>query len=442
MSGSLNIIFSTTRQWNPGDEFILTGVRRVFDSLGVDFCPTIYNRNPDVRSCFSDLHLFKRSRLRGTFGDEPLTSSLEANVKFDSFDNSIKANTDCSFADWVVLAGTPEWCNGKMADLYSIVRRFQLPLMILGVGGGLDVYREEYLSIIRKAKVITVRDAKTLESVRDKGMEAALLPCPALLSARRESERLVQVVRRVGLIYQAAADETVIWNGCSGTTYKYLVQLMSTLTASLGAQMSFEIICHYVDELPLARRDFPEMSVHYSYDSADYEKIYSRFDIVIGTRVHGIGMAASLGIPGLAIAHDSRGDTCEGFLAKLFSQGTPIEKVIGTFVEMCKDVERASELLLRHKEDTIGRYQAVISAALEERDVFYDALPQEDLPPLMDLEELRPLGALMNELVKSKRDGAAVNSSTEYEREKLLDEMRQRLIHIELKIDAMRSESS
>ena len=42
------IIYSATRQWNPGDEFILFGVRRIFDTVVGKHNVVMYNRNPYV----------------------------------------------------------------------------------------------------------------------------------------------------------------------------------------------------------------------------------------------------------------------------------------------------------------------------------------------------------------------------------------------------------
>lgn len=46
-----NILVSTTRQWNPGDEFILLGSLNIMKNiLGKDNINTIiFNRNPDIR---------------------------------------------------------------------------------------------------------------------------------------------------------------------------------------------------------------------------------------------------------------------------------------------------------------------------------------------------------------------------------------------------------
>jgi len=195
-SAHKNIIFSTTRQWNPGDEFILFGVRRIFDAIGLDYTPVIYNRNPDVRPSFQDQHLFKTSKVPNDFYKYSMSRFLEANVKFGFFDNSVKPDTNCSFADFVVLAGTPEWCNGRVSDLYSHIVQYNLPVMLLGVGGGYKPHNPAYEKVLKQAKTFIVRDKQTLNDVRAAGMEAEQLPCPALLSAPPSKEKEVKSVKK------------------------------------------------------------------------------------------------------------------------------------------------------------------------------------------------------------------------------------------------------
>ena len=73
---------------------------------------------------------------------------------------------------------------------------------------------------------------------------------------------------------------------------------------------------------------FPDIDINYSYDSKDYIDIYNKFDLVIGGRVHGIGMSASLGIPGIMIKHDSRSSTTDGFLATSINIGTSVNDIV------------------------------------------------------------------------------------------------------------------
>ncbi len=45
-----NVLISTTRQWNPGDEFIMLGCLNILKEIyGDNINPIIFNRNPDIR---------------------------------------------------------------------------------------------------------------------------------------------------------------------------------------------------------------------------------------------------------------------------------------------------------------------------------------------------------------------------------------------------------
>ena len=43
-------IFSTTRNYNPGDEFILFGIQNVLEEIIGPFNTVYYNRNPAVQN--------------------------------------------------------------------------------------------------------------------------------------------------------------------------------------------------------------------------------------------------------------------------------------------------------------------------------------------------------------------------------------------------------
>lgn len=98
------------------------------------------------------------------------------------------------------------------------------------------------------------------------------------------------------------------------------------------------------------------MDIFYSYDAKDYEEIYNHFDLVVGGRVHGIGMSASLGIPGIMIKHDNRSNTTDGFLAESVPIGTNPLNVIELMDKYCVDIEAYSERLIKHKETVMNQY--------------------------------------------------------------------------------------
>ena len=61
----INIVFSTTRQFNPGDEFILYGIINILHDVMKKkaFNSIIYNRNPDINQRFHSISIpFRRTR--------------------------------------------------------------------------------------------------------------------------------------------------------------------------------------------------------------------------------------------------------------------------------------------------------------------------------------------------------------------------------------------
>ncbi|WP_031362691.1 polysaccharide pyruvyl transferase family protein [Caballeronia sordidicola] len=370
---SKNIVFSTTRQWNPGDEIILLGVRKIFDELAkFRVNPVIFNRNPDLRSGFPGLELSDDSA--------------------SFFDNSFKPDSDGGAIDWVVFAGTPEWCNVRSFDLYQQILKSNLPVMFLGVGGGFNLYRDEFREVIGKAKAFTVREDDTLNAVVGQGFSARQLPCPALLSAPSGKEKKITAVDNIALIYQASRNDSVFWGSLSSEAYDFQIEIFRQIISGYGSRFKFSIVVHYIDEIALASHAFPGMDVHYSYDSADYFDIYSQFDLVIGPRVHGIGAAASVGVPGIAISHDQRGMTSAGFLADIVKVGTPLDVVVAVFDEAIKNVVPRNEALAAHKRATMREYVDLVGKALEDPEVRYSGVmsvadPESRPPGLSALSE-------------------------------------------------------
>ncbi|QBJ16070.1 polysaccharide pyruvyl transferase family protein [Agrobacterium sp. 33MFTa1.1] len=430
----LNIIFSTTRQWNPGDEFILQGVRNVLKELEVDHCPVIYNRNPDIRPSHQDRQLFRTSKLPSDFNSQVDFVDLEANLKLGFFDNSVKPDTNCEFVDWVIMSGTPEWCSARMTDLYSLILRYNLPVMIIGVGGNCDIYHESYREVISKSKLLTVRDHNTFKAVLKQGFSAEEIPCPALLSAKVNQELNIQNVKKIALIYHATADDSVIWNGFSSDAFNYTNSLYRRLLSDYAGQYQFSIVCHYIDEIPLARRDFPDLEIEYSFESKDYYHIYSQFDLVVGPRVHGVGVAASLGVPGIAISHDSRGSTTKGFLAEVLSVGTPESEALAKIADMIANIASRSAILKKHKRLTMDRYKTLVRDALNDRAVSYQSSWDISSGHTFTMEELRPLASALEAIklgAATEKDGDRMGA--------LAPEIRTRLINIENKINHLMS---
>src|SRR3954462_11648347 len=105
----MNVLFSATRQWNPGDEFILFGSVNALRSAGLDVNPILFNRNPQIRR-MRPLFRWMRQLDDAMFGGRALPF----------LDNSFKNTTDASIVDLVVFAGSPEWRGRRLAPLYRL----------------------------------------------------------------------------------------------------------------------------------------------------------------------------------------------------------------------------------------------------------------------------------------------------------------------------------
>jgi polysaccharide pyruvyl transferase WcaK-like protein len=347
----MNIIFSTTRQWNPGDEIILFGCINALQRAGLTFNPVIYNRNPQIRDKSKLNKLFKQLGLN----KEPFR------------DNSLKDDTDLSFADMVVFAGTPEWRGRRLASLYRGILEHKLPTLFLGIGTNRpfsfsrEHFSDDEMAVLSQARLITCRDELTAKSLAP--LPVHFMPCPALLSCR-DTPPARTGVRRLGLIF--GSDRAIRHNNVSTETFRYLDTLYRTLMDRYGKDWEIELVAHYIDELPHAAQAYPDVPLRYSYDARDYADIYARYDLVVGHRVHGIGVAASQGIPGISVSHDARGNTTLGFGARIITPGTPVEEVCALVEDIASNIAKCSGDLIAHKQTTADSYQSLLTTALRD----------------------------------------------------------------------------
>lgn len=345
----MNIVFSTTRQWNPGDEFILLGCINLLKKQLGEFNSIIFNRNPQIRR--------HRKFDIITALDDLVGKDLAE--KFQ--DNSVKNRLPMDYADMVVFAGSPEWRGLKMRKLYAFVRELKLPSLFLGIGtGGAFKFTDEHFSkdeqeVLRKAKLIAVRDGNTAAGLAP--LTSHHLPCPALFSSK--TSRPVTEVKRICLGYSTNNGVQKVAN----ETYEWLTSVYNHIVDQMGARYQIDFVAHYIDELHDFQQDFPGRRIRYSYDSKDYLDIYNEYDLVIGPRVHGIGLCASQGTPGILIGHDERAYTAEGFKSPVITAKDSLESVMMLVQDRIDNIEKYSRELIEHKEKTEQRYLTLLKEA-------------------------------------------------------------------------------
>lgn len=253
----MNILASTTRQWNPGDEFILFGVQRLWEQIHGPCNWIIYDRNPDLHG--------KAIVLGNSWRGESL--------------NGIDA---------IVIAGSPEWCGGPLATLFQAARDASKPVTFLGIGAG-DYsigFSELDQAVLKSSPLIVCRDRYAAREVRRIGCSPHILPCPALFAA--DIERTPTELRRIGMTIQCP-------NVANQKIGHPLFEQTIELYHRLKQQYAVELVAHYKDEYLWALAE--RLPVRYSYDARDYASIYAHYDAVVSTRVHGAVLAAGIGIP-------------------------------------------------------------------------------------------------------------------------------------------------
>jgi hypothetical protein len=87
------------------------------------------------------------------------------------------------------------------------------------------------------------------------------------------------------------------------------------------------------------------------------------FGVRNATRVHGAGIAASLGIPSYTIKHSARTETVEGFLSEVVDSSLSPEDVVSLISEV--DLTEWSKRLMAHKQESWKKYQSLLAPILQ-----------------------------------------------------------------------------
>lgn len=328
----LNILFSTTRQWNCGDEFILFGVRRLLDSIGIEYNPIIYNRHPSINPR-------PLSRKEPWSKTEPLPS----------LDNSFFLD-EPGLIDYVIFAGSPEWFGGpRINPLLKFVLENRIRCSFLGVG----IHQRRNFSdslkrvLVELSDLIVARDPVCFDSVKE-FPHAYYEVCPALFSAPFNREHVS--LEKVGIVIQPAKlkDEANLHSIPEDISNRYFEQF-----SELEKALPVTYIAHYIDDLKLTRSLGRE--VVYSGYSEDYARIFDRFDAVVSTRVHGCGIASSLGIPNALIPHDGRYTTAIKFKSHIAEPDTSLRNWVDNL-----DVRAVSADLIQYRASCEKTYRELL----------------------------------------------------------------------------------
>jgi len=164
----MNILISTTTNWNCGDDFIRIGVKNILDHI-FPFTPNYihYDRNPNNMVDWPNNQKMTYY-LHGSFMNGPILWEM---------------------IDLVVLAGSPEFLHHPLAPIYEgLADHPEIPLWAIGVGYSepkfvLPLTDSEVKVLSRESTLIIVRQqdlAVNIAATLKEWHGMYIQPCPAL----------------------------------------------------------------------------------------------------------------------------------------------------------------------------------------------------------------------------------------------------------------------
>ena len=333
----LRILCSSTRQWNPGDEWIALGIRRLFHTLypGRILNWILYDRSPD---CF----------------EKPWSAPDRKPLLLG---NSYQPGEQLPPVDLLVVAGTPEWLGPHLEPLARIRPTSAAPVFYLGIDyPSAELPLSPFDRKMLSQSLVVARGPMARQALEGLGIQAHLLPCPALFSAFIEYP--ARTLRRIGLVLQSdrVANQSVSLE---------LKSRMLTLVSQLRERYFVKVICNYIDEF----FDFSataECPVCYSYDSNDYFAYLADCDLVISTRLHSAIIANSLLKPAILTNAEPRATSAVELLPYVIV--CEPEAVPGTLEQF--DIDPAVRNLFNWKRAQETRYLDLLRGALQEHGLY------------------------------------------------------------------------
>lgn len=320
-----NILASTTRQWNPGDELILHGVQKILAPRVGDANWMIMDRNPDIL--------------------------LQAQCRGNSWRGEALPQGKFHLA---VFAGTPEWFGWAVGLMTREILERNIPCLYLGVGAsGVPIpFTADDRECLKRARLVVCRDPNAASELLKLNVPSTTLPCPGIFSATKPVLRKSSAVVKVGVVFQVHQ-----------TPYQdiepELLAEVSELIDTLSKKYQVELVCHYKDEYLHALRnpEWEKLPVRYSWEARDYPNIYHRYDAVVSTRVHGAVVAASCGVPALMVRYNNF--RASGICWMFPEMRVKVSEVAARLEAM--NPMQESERLVSLRYDTWNRYQAALN---------------------------------------------------------------------------------
>ena len=162
-----NVVFSSTRQWNPGDEFIQFGCQNLMSNL-INFNSILFNRNPQIRGSYDTNHPFLNANHSHKFNTSFINSLIGKYIKLNFWDNSFKNNGRYGI-DYCVISGSPEWSGSRLKPLFKFIEKNKIPTFFLGLGGNKNLDESSLSRLdwrtLKSARFISTRDSSAQQTL-------------------------------------------------------------------------------------------------------------------------------------------------------------------------------------------------------------------------------------------------------------------------------------
>lgn len=275
----MNILISSSRQWNPGDEFIRKGVERLLQSiLGPNHNWLLWNRNPDL--------------LMNPWAD--------CRMRTDFLTNSVR-DPALDVVDLVIFAGTPEWFGQPVERIYrSLLTHPGVPVLVLGAGSGtaMPQFAPHEIEVLDRENVFICTRSFDLAECLNAQLSTPKtipLPCPAFYSAGEpgawnDRQRVGVIVQSSGAVNQSIGEE--------------LVQSLISALRDAQGKIDLDIVSLYIDEhMRFSRLGLGHQCV-YSYEPDHLLAQFADYSTIISTRLHGAIAGLSAGVPSILLAEE------------------------------------------------------------------------------------------------------------------------------------------
>ena len=335
------ILFSTTRQYNPGDEFILMGLENLFKEIPLSYNPVIANRNPMID------RLTKRTYKDNSFN-------------FLNWD----------LIDYVIFAGSPVWWQNRSSlsdvvnsvsdktfistfgrfvnlnrsyvtdSIHKGIQKYNKRCSFLGIGSGRTIYhinKEVQSTLENHTDLIVVRNEQTLKSLPGK-YKPTLLPCPALFSSSFEKQ--VTQLSKILFIVQGK-NIKMKYDGLPESVLKNSINQYLCVKKTFG---NVKIACFAWQDYVRLSKIIPKEDLIHNFRSENWASILAEFDLIVSTRVHGCGLASSLNIPNIMINKGFRTDTTSLFNSIIVDSDANLTSIIRSL-----NLEEISKKIAAHK---------------------------------------------------------------------------------------------